>query len=107
MDASIKIMQGDQYPIPITITDQAGTIITDVEVRDVEIIIGNYRKTMPEITFNAETGAWEFPLTQQETFRFNSQNARVQVRVAFSNGDVVGVETECIVVVRSASKEVL
>lgn len=83
------IMQGDEYGIQIFLEREDGTEITPADVEDVEITIGNHRKTYAneEVSYDGE--AWVFPLTQAMSFAFRSK-VRCQVRVKFSGGDVIG-----------------
>lgn len=102
-----SIMQGDEYGIPIGLKRKSdGTVITTADVEEVEIVLGGCRKTYSggEVTFDGEK--WIYPLTQEESFTF-ARRARLQVRVKFSGGDVVGRFADDIKIVSSDSEETL
>lgn len=102
-----EIMQGDQYAVSFSIKDKSGTVITDDELRDIEITVGPFTKHRPQVSYDAEQQMWEFPLTQQETFRMDGEEVPVQLRLAFNNGDVIGVTLKNIKITPSLSREVL
>lgn len=103
---SVCIMEGDQYGIGIRITSKCtGELITNEDVEDVEICIGKYTKTYAsgELTYSDER--FIFPLTQEESFNFDSKSLAVQVRVKLIGGDIVGEGFDRIPVKESRSKE--
>lgn len=105
---AISIMEGDQYGIGIRITDKCShNLITDQDVSDVEITIGKYTKTYAsgEVTYSDER--FIFPLTQEESFDFDSKSVAAQVRVKFIGGDIIGEAFDRIDVKSSKSKEML
>lgn len=102
------MMQGDSYSLDIEILDVDGTAITDAEVTNVEITIGHLRKTIAQgVRYDPSTGAWKFPMTQEETFRYMPARVRGQVRIVWNNGEVEGIPIEGISVKESISREVL
>lgn len=103
------MMQGDAYGLPIEILRSDNTVVTPEDVSDVEIAIGFLAKTYKagEVTYNADTAKWIFPLTQEETFKFPAVRMKSQVRVVWTDGSVEGVCMEGINVHESISKEVL
>lgn len=102
------MMQGDAYSVPVTITAQDGTVITPDMVTCVEITIGNLSRKYPgAVTFDEDTGAWQFPLTQQQTFRLQQGKQETQARVVFASGDVFGGRGDTVFVTESLSKGVL
>lgn len=102
------MMQGDAYSVPVTITAQDGTVITPDMVTCVEITIGNLSRKYPgAVTFDEDTGAWQFPLTQQQTFRLQQGKHETQARVVFASGDVFGGRGDTVFVTESLSKGVL
>ena len=101
----MQIMQGDQYNIPFEISDSQGEAILPAQVESVEFSIGNMRKSYPdEVTYSG--GQYLFPITQQEAFSMQN-SVPVQIRVKFSNGDIVGASAGGINVAASISKAVL
>lgn len=100
------IMQGDKYGIQIFLERPDGTPVTESDVEDVEIVIGNVRKTYADnqVTYDGE--AWVYPLEQSESFLFRGA-VRCQVRVKFSGGDVVGRFLGNVKVATSDSRTVL
>ena len=104
---SIKIMQGDQYAIVFTGT-QDGAPLDLSKIEMIEFIVGNLRKIYPgEVTAN--DGKFYFPLTQEETLNFKSAMQSVQIRVKFLGAEpvVVGVPIGGIRVTDAISKVVL
>ena len=104
---SLKIMQGDQYAIVFTGT-QDGEPLDLSKIEMIEFIVGNLRKIYPgEVTAN--DGKFYFPMTQEETLNFKSAMQSVQIRVKFLGAEpvVVGVPIGGIRVTDAISKVVL
>lgn len=104
---SLKIMQGDQYAIVFTGT-QDGAPLDLSKIEMIEFIVGKLRKIYPgEVTAN--DGKFYFPLTQEETFQFKSASQAVQIRIKFTGAEpvVIGTSIEGIRVSDSISKVVL
>lgn len=104
---SLKIMQGDQYAIVFTGT-QDGAPLDLSKIEMIEFIVGKLRKIYPgEVTAN--DGKFYFPLMQEETFQFKSASQAVQIRVKFTGAEpvVIGTSIEGIRVSDSISKVVL
>ena len=99
------IMQGDQYILPIMLTDSAGNVVTADDVEDVEITIGGIIKTYAkdEILWDGES-YWGFPMSQDESFAFPPR-IKCQARAKFNGGDIIGVAITTLSVVASESKE--
>lgn len=105
---SLKIMQGDQYAIVFTGT-QDGEPLDLSKIEMIEFIVGKLRKIYPgEVTMDTD-GNFLFPLTQEETLNFKSAMQSVQIRVKFLGAEpvVVGVPLGGIRVTDAISKEVL
>lgn len=103
----MKIMQGDQYAIVFTGT-QDGAPLDLSKIEMIEFIVGKLRKIYPgEVTAN--DGKFYFPLTQEETFQFKSASQAVQIRVKFTGAEpvIIGTSIEGIRVSDSISKVVL
>lgn len=101
------MMQGDQYRIPVSLKHEDGSIVTEAEVRDVEIFVGLVRKTLDDgISYDEGEKCFYVHLKQKETFRL-SGDVRVQARILFTSGDVVGVNLGTVNFETSASKVVL
>ena len=64
------IRQGDQYKIPMTVSDN-GTIITAANADAMRIMLGRFMAVYPdgELDFDDRTDKWLFPLTQQMRIR--------------------------------------
>lgn len=104
---NLKVMQGDQYAIVFTGT-QDGAPLDLSKIEMIEFIVGKLRKIYPgEVTAN--DGKFYFPLTQEETFQFKSASQAVQIRVKFTGSApvVIGTSIEGIRVSDSISKVVL
>lgn len=103
------MMQGDSYSLSIEILNVDGTPVTDADVTNVEITIGQLRKTCAEgaVVYNSADCVWKFPLSQEETFRYLPSKVKGQVRVVWKNGEVEGIPLDNIHVHESISREVL
>lgn len=104
------IKQGDAYGIPLEI-QLNGATLTDTDVKQVEVYIGeSIRKLFPgQITYVPELGRFSVPVTQEETFTLpEGETIRVDVRVQFLGGMVLGVvDTLKVKVANAISEEVL
>ena len=100
------MMQGDSYHIPITIKRSDGSLVSDKDVLDVEVVLGNLTKKASSGQLHYEEGQWLFPLTQEETFGFATV-VNAQMRIKWPNGEVEGCNLGKINVSYSRSKEVL
>ena len=101
------MMQGDQYKLPIELKHADGTSVSFEEIKDLEVFVGNTRKTLGNgISYVLPEGVFEVSLTQEETFRMIGQT-KVQARVVFRSGDVVGVNLGSINFEQATSKVVL
>lgn len=101
------MMQGDSYNLGIKILNNAGSVVTPEDVRDVEIIIGHLRKTYRNAELLYDDGMWLFPLSQKESFGMLPSAVKAQVRVAWANGVVEGKPLYGVRTEESISKEVL
>ena len=103
------MMQGDSYSLSIEVLKEDGSIVTNAEVADMEIIIGSLRKTYldGEVTYDSTSQTWRFPLSQEETFRYLPSRVKGQVRVKWLTGEVEGVPLDEERIRESLSKEVL
>lgn len=101
------MMQGDSYSLGINILNNAGQPVTPDDIKDVEITIGNLRKTYLNSQVTFRDGVWLFPLTQNETFRYWPDSVKAQVRVVWANGIVEGKPLYGVRIEESISKEVL
>ena len=101
------MMQGDQYRIPLVFKHEDGSSVTAESVDDVEVFVGSVRKTLLNgISFDEKSGIFYVYLAQNETFRL-SGDTRVQARLLFTSGDVVGVNLGTVNFETSTSKVVL
>ena len=101
------MMQGDAYTLMIEILKADGEPVTPADVLDVEVTIGMHSKTYTDGDLKYADGMWNFPLTQEETFRYQNTYQDAQVRVRWTSGDVEGVSLGQIYVDRSSSRRVL
>ena len=101
------MMQGDSYNLGIRILNNAGHPVTPEDIKDVEITIGQLRKTYLNAQVTFYEGLWMFPLSQQETFGCWPAAVKAQVRVVWANGVVEGKPIYGVRINESISKEVL
>ena len=102
------MMQGDQYTLPISLSFDNGDILTPSNVGDIEFFIGKFRKTIETgtVTFDSETGEYLVKLYQVETFMLKGA-VKIQARILFKNGDVVGVDLGTFDIEDAISKVIL
>lgn len=87
----IHIMQGDAYPLYITVKTQAGDLLTPDDLAALEVMVGSILKTYPEtISWNVEREKFVMPLTQEETFTLTPGVQGVQARPLTQDGIVRG-----------------
>ena len=101
------MMQGNACYLGMSILNSGGALVEPVDVQDVEITIGNMKKTYLREELSYSGGVWLFPLSQGESFALRPGPVRAQVRVAWANGVVEGCELHGVFVDESISKEVL
>lgn len=101
------MMQGDSYNLGIRILNNAGNPVTPDDVKDVEITIGQLRKTYRNAELTYAGGYWLFPLSQRDTFGYWPASVKAQVRVMWANGVVEGKPLYGVRIDESISKEVL
>lgn len=92
------IKQGDAYAIPVSVSmDGERLVESDLGMVDsVEFMISeSIRKVYPDdVTFDGTNNVFLVPVTQEETFALEEGDTiRVDVRVGFSGGDVIGTKT--------------
>ena len=104
----MNIMQGDQYTLPVSLTFESGEVITPDSVSDIEFYIGNFRKTIDSgtVTFDEVSGEYLIKLYQVESFMLKG-SVRIQARILFKNGDVVGIDLGTYDVDDAISKVIL
>ena len=101
------MMQGDSYSLAIEVLNVDGSQVTDADLSDIEITIGNMRKTKAEgVTYDNGSGSWKFPLSQDESFKL-PRRVKGQVRLVWNTGEVEGIPLGDIRVDESISREVL
>lgn len=103
----MQMMRGDSYEIAITLKDEQNHPITDADVAEVEIALGDLIKTYSSGAVIYNDGKWLFPVTQGETLSAVAAINTLQVRVKYALGDVVGAKVGKVYVIPSASNEVL
>ena len=101
------MMTGDAYVLPISVT-LADEQATDESFKEIEVMVGGIRKTMSDgdITYDEATGDFLVKFSQEDTFHLRGKKL-VQMRVKFTNGDVIGVNVGELEHEESTSKEVI
>lgn len=115
--ATKKMMQGDSYPIPFTITLNGTTNITPDMISELELCVGSedepaIRKTFGGGTVGYDTveEKWFFRPSQQETLDMEPGVYEVIVRLKFGSGSdsyVIGVKIGKIIIYNTQSEEVI
>lgn len=103
----MQMMRGDSYEIAITLTDEKNTPIVPADVAEVEIALGDLKKTYSSGDVTFDDGKWLFPVTQSETLSTVAAVSTLQVRVKYLLGDVVGARVGNVYILPSTSSEVL
>ena len=100
--------QGDQYSIPVYVTSQ-GTYLDLSEISTVEITLHNITKKYPgEVTYDSDSGAFLFPMTQKESFSLpKKKRLYAQSRIMYNDGTIYGTDPVDFFVGESLSKEEL
>lgn len=104
----IRMMQGDQYRLPIEFKNEDGKPITQEEINDIEIFVGPFRKTISDggVQFERSDGVFYVFMTQKETFMLRG-DVKIQARIKFLSGDVTGIDLGAVKIDTSTSKVVL
>ena len=101
------MMQGDSYELGIRICNNAGSPVTEADIEDVEITIGNLIKSYSRSQIRHANGLWLFPLSQSESFSCRAAALPAQVRVKWRGGVIEGKPLYGVRLQESISKEVL
>ncbi len=106
---TITIMQGDQYPLSVSLELSEGTYPLAADIGDIEVMIGAVRKSLADGdgSYNEGTGVYTFGITQRETFFLSHGVHEVQVRVRSYEGYVIGEDAGKVIVRAARSQEVL
>lgn len=102
------MMQGDQFRLPVELKHEDGSFMMREEIKDLEVFVGNVRKTLLEgkVEFEPSENVFYVFLTQKETFLM-SGDVPVQARPLFLSGDVIGINLGTINFAKATSKVVL
>ena len=102
------MMQGDQYRIPVELKNTDGTPVTQNDIKNLEIFVGQFRKTLSDggISFEENESLFFVSLAQKETFMLHG-DVKVQARILFLSGDVVGINLGTVNFEEATSKVVL
>ena len=101
------MMQGDRYELGIRILNNAGSPVTEADIEDLEITVGNLSKTYRNAQLRYYEGLWLFPVSQSESFACRAAAQKAQVRVKWRGGVIEGKPLYGIRILESISKEVL
>lgn len=86
----MKICQGDQYLIPITVK-RNGVVQTSSEIDRMEVIIGSIRKEYPEnMEYHSSSQKFLFPLNEEESLTLPANVYDVMCRPLYSDGTIIG-----------------
>jgi hypothetical protein len=113
---AIKIKQGDSYALPIKLKID-GDPLNPADAEEVEFVIGGLRKLYtgakqdmgPNVVwYDLTDSTFMFPLTQDETFAWETGVIDMDIRIKFVGGDVEGIRRIVqIVIVDAISEEVI
>ena len=109
----MTIMQGDSYPIMISLThDGDGPLVPEI-LEDVEITISNAMSLLMSeggVYFDAVEGCWYIHPTQEQTFALEPGLHELSARVKYQDAPdvVVGIQFDAVLrVLKSHSRRVL
>lgn len=101
------MMQGDSYNLGVEVLDDTGAVVLPEAIEDMEIAIGNLKKTYKDGEVKYGEGVWLFPLTQEESFALPAGKLYGQVRIKWASGEVNGCKLDVPRLDESRSREVL
>jgi len=110
--AAYKIMQGDEYPITVSLSQDGQVLIPDM-VADLEITVADklrYLFSRSTIGFDTAQNLWWFRPTQKETISLEPDGCAVIARVKYYGNidfDVKGIPLGTLIVSAGNSKEVI
>ena len=82
------IYQGDQYYLPIKIT-QNGVVIGEDSVSKVRIGVANFVNKYPDGDLLFSGDYWLFPLTEEMTYTLRAGITEVQAQVVFPDDKII------------------
>ena len=83
-----SFIKGEQYPLPITVW-QGNTEITPDNISAIRIKIGNFSASYPNGTLVYRQNAWQFPLTQEASYKMHGQKVPLQVQAKSAGGNIL------------------
>lgn len=87
---AIRIYQGDQYALPVTVR-RGGQVQTADTVRKLEIILAGIRKVWPgDIVYHEATQKFLFPLDQADSFSLEADTYDALGRAYYTDGTISG-----------------
>lgn len=104
---SLIIKQGDQYKLPVTLRldEQPVTDDTIYAIETVEFYLADNLmeyKADGSGTVTFENDSFLLPLTQKMTFALRAAPVPLDVRVKFTDGDVIGLENKIMVTIHES-----
>lgn len=110
----IKMMQGDSYSLPVTLTVNGSPLNPDM-VSEIEICVGEeiaIRKTYSEgtVNYDSKSKKWYIRPTQEETLNMEPGSYEVIARIKYKNeeiSDVKGVPIGRMIITDTYSNEVI
>lgn len=100
------IMQGDQYKIGFRFKKN-DEYLTDEGITDMRIMIGSVIKSYGDNQITYNDTWWYYPITEEETFALPEGKSKIQARIEFASGDVIGKQLGKIKVITSRDTEVM
>ena len=94
MSCDKTIMQGDDYAISFTITDENDQLLNIEEIQTIQFVVGDFTKYYHsggsgEVTYLENEEIFSFPITQEESFQMSGEQ-ECQIRIKFTSGRIVG-----------------
>lgn len=82
------MMQGDSYNLGFTVKNNAGALVTPVDIQDMAITIGHLTKTYRKAQLTYLGGKWLFPMTQGETFSMRPMSTKGEIGILWTDGTI-------------------
>lgn len=101
------MMQGDSYTLGFRLKNNSGSLITPLDVADVEITLNGKSKTYKAGQVVYGNSLWGYPVSQTDTFAGEPGDVRAEIRIKWNNGTLEGKPVYGVRLNESMSKEVI
>lgn len=107
----LRIKQGDQYQLPVKISLNGEEITSEYLflLSSIEFTFEGLAPILVDVneSFLAGENVFLLPLTQEQTFQLEDGRTSLDIRVKFTNGEIVGIKTMLKVKIVDALSETM